>query len=180
MTTIIGFETEDGCTLAADAMTTGSDNRAYMGKGMHKIHKWAEYLLAPAGPGAMCDVVAHLWTPPVPPANAGVPFIAGNVVPSLKKSFAEYGLSFQVRDEEKVEFEMLLALQGRIYHIANDGTVLTHHRGIYGIGTGGAYAIGVLSAGESLAMAEAVAMENDVNTRGPWLEYHQKRTAGSR
>jgi len=172
MTTILGVEGLRHATLVADGLTTGSDNRRYTGPGMEKIATLGPYLIAAAGPGAACDA-AITWTPPTPPARADVDFIRSTFVPALRAALEARGAAFTPSEDSSLQ--LLVALQGRIYKIDTDGTVVTHQLGRYAIGSGAGYAIGALAAGASPDLAMQIAADNDVSTSGPFQTATQRR-----
>lgn len=172
MTTIVGVEHVWGCTLMADGMTTGGDNRRYAGQGMEKIVKRGEYLLAPGGAGAACDAVAA-WLPPPAQRKVDVKWMRSEFVPAMRAALREQGI--ELTGKEEPGLEVLVAVHGRIYLIASDGTILTHQSGFMALGTGAAYAIGALWHGATPRQAMETAIAEDANTGYPIQVMKQPR-----
>lgn len=161
MTTIVGVQYEWGAVVGSDMQTTNGDYRPYNGPAMVKQRRVGPYLVACSGAGAACDVTMYRWKPPDPGKRSGFRFIVSHVVPSL-------AAARKAADCEEAELTTLLVLGGDLFHIESDGTVLHHERGIYGIGSGSAYAIGALWVGASVEEALEVAAANDAYTSGPF------------
>jgi ATP-dependent protease HslVU (ClpYQ) peptidase subunit len=163
MTTIIGVQEEDACTLYADNQTTYGE-RPYFHRDLQKIIKRNGYLLAAAGGARATDVINFTWKPPAFKEEAGISeheFVVTRVIPSLEQVLMLNGC-----EEQGDEFAMLIALRGRIFEIASDFSVLVHIDGRYGIGTGAPYALGALAYGVNPLMCLVVAMENDIYSGG--------------
>ena len=173
MTTIIGQRTSEGCVIAADALTT-SDGRPFAGPSIRKIVDRGEYLLAASGAGGLCDHITHVWRPPNYRGSSTVyDFLTATVVPSLMKSLRASDML--TGDKEENTFQLVLALAGEVFQIEADGTVLDDVRGLYGIGSGAAYALGALEAGADISEALDIAALFDVYTRAPIQIMRQHR-----
>ena len=163
MTTIIGIEDLDGCTLLADSQTTSGD-RPYFDKSLAKIVRRGDYLIAVAGSGRASDIINWRWR--IPDADDAVDlyeFMITHIVPSVRLTLSANNFS-QEKDEDL--YVMLSAIHGRIFEIETDGTVLVRQDGTYGIGTGAPYAIGALAAGATPREAMQIAFRNDIYTGG--------------
>ena len=64
MTTIIGLQDGNGCSMFADSQTTNGE-RPYFHRDLEKIVKRGQYLLAGAGSARAVDIAHWLWTPPL-------------------------------------------------------------------------------------------------------------------
>lgn len=161
MTTIIGVQHQWGVEMAADSQVTWGD-RPYSAFGVDKIVNRKGYLLAAAGEGRVADMVCYEWNPPkIPTAGDLYPFMVAKVVPSLRKMLADAGA-----DLKGIDFAALVAVRGQLFGISSDFTVMRDENGLYGIGTGGDYAVGALHAGADVEQAVMIAMKLDVNTGG--------------
>lgn len=163
MTTIIGIEDATGCYLAADNQTT-VDNRPFFDPSTPKIRSIGDFLVACAGAGLACDIVNHMWYPPVLGSfhSSAYEFMVTDVVPAIKRAFEANGFP----SSEDESYAILIAYQGHLFEIGSDGTVLSREDGIYGIGTGSTFAIGALEAGATLEEAMRIASSNDIYTGG--------------
>jgi ATP-dependent protease HslVU (ClpYQ) peptidase subunit len=163
MTTIIGLQTDTGCSIYADGQTTGG-TRSYFHNELRKIHTRNGYLLAAAGPARPTDVINFQWKPPSWPPELHMneyAFMVTRVIPSLQQALTLNGC-----EEVGEEFSMLIALRGNLFEIGCDFSVLVRDDGIYGIGSGAPYAIGILWAGVSITVAMAAASANDIYSGG--------------
>lgn len=172
MTTILGIQHDWGCEMHADAQVTAE--RDYRHPDMVKVVDRDGYLLAASGDTVACDVVMYRWRPPEPPKTptAAFPFMVATVGPSIRKTLHKLAPA-----ASRTEVVVLLAYAGELFTVDADGCVIRHHAGIYGIGSGAAYAIGALYAGATPEQALKVAAENDPWTRGPFTSHTQTKPA---
>lgn len=174
MTTIIGIQENDRALILADALTS-NDGRPFTGPSIRKIVTRGEYLLAAAGAGGTCDFINHVWKPPHYRHSSEVyEFLASTVVPSLIKGLKANDLMANEK-EENTTWQLMLALDGQVFQIEADGTVLQDVSGLYGIGTGAAYALGALQAGATEQEAMQIASMFDIYTRPPFQILKQVR-----
>lgn len=173
MTTIVGLQDRGYCWMAADSQTTDRD-RAFVSRRQNKIVQRGEYLIGVAGDGAACDIAQFMWRPPSPMQPDLYLHMVATAIPSLKKALVSNGFS-PSRDDDAT-LEMLIAVEGNLFHIASDFTVLMRDDGIYGIGSGSSYAIGALAAGASLEEAIEIAADNDMYTGLPCQVIRQEAT----
>jgi ATP-dependent protease HslVU (ClpYQ) peptidase subunit len=170
MTTIVGLQEHDRCTIGADAQTSSGD-RFYASPRQPKVVDLFGALVACAGSGYACDVAMHRWRPPASTGIDTYKHMVTKVVPSLRAAFAEHDVTF--KDDES--FQALIAIEGEIFHIESDFTVLLRDDGMYAIGSGAAYAIGALHMGASIAEAIEIAAANDIYTSLPATVITQRR-----
>jgi len=173
VTTIVAVQHDWGVEIGSDLQTTNGDNRAYNGARMVKQISRDGYIIACGGTAAPCDVAMYLWQPPVVPKVTKkhrpdmYQFAITEVVPSLRLALAEIG--YKMDESDKATFSCLLVANGEVFLIESDGTVMHHQSGIYGIGSGGSYAVGALYAGASMMQALETAALNDAFTSGPFV-----------
>lgn len=179
MTTIIGIQHEWGAQIFADGQTTGEDGRPYNHEDMRKVVKRGEYLIATAGGGAACDVVAQAWLPPVFKGKDPYREMVVSIVPNLRK-FLRLTLNYEMDGKDGHDLTVLIAVHGHLFLIEDDGTVMLHPQGVYGIGTGSAYAVGALYAGADIRMAMTIANMNDVYTGTPFVQEEQVKPGKER
>lgn len=161
MTTILGVQHQWGVEMAADSQITWGD-RPVNSFGVNKIANRNGYLLAAAGDGRIADMVCYEWRLPKLPASGDLyQFMVAKVVPSLRKELTDAGV-----DVKSAEFAVLIAARGQLFAFSSDLTVVRDEDGLYGIGTGGDYALGALYAGADVEQAIMIAMKLDVNTGG--------------
>jgi len=177
VTTIAGIQHDWGCTILTDGVSTGSDYRVHNDPGIPKVVQRAEYLIAPAGATFACDAVMYGWNPPPFVGKEPLREIVASVVPSMRSHLSSVGYEMDGKHESPMV--ALIAVHGVIYQIDTDGSVVLNRHGIYGIGTGGAYAVGALMAGANENDALLIACENDVYTGAPGHIQHQRKPGWS-
>lgn len=130
MTTILGIQGDGFGVLAADSLFV-SGSRPYVSNGMDKIRHVNGVWIGFAGDGLAIDMVAG-W---VPNKNTW-----HELAMSLKDHFATK--SYTHADDA---WDALCLVDGVVVEIGSDYSWVCDDDRIYGIGTGGDYAIGALS-----------------------------------
>ena len=161
MTTIIAVQNSKGFVFAADAQVTEGD-RAYMHPRMTKITEIGDYVMAGAGSSRCCDVVLFGWEPPIYDGTEHYKFMVSKFIPEMRKQHEDAGITLK----EDEDFVFLVGFNGRVFHVAGNYAVLETNTGLYGIGTGAAYALGALAQGATIQEAMKVAKKFDINTGG--------------
>jgi ATP-dependent protease HslVU (ClpYQ) peptidase subunit len=161
MTTILGVQHRNGFTLAADTQTTNGD-RPYIHSDMKKITVSNNIWIAGAGVGRVCDVVQYCWTPPTYYGNSEYEFMISKVIPSMRIVIERNGVT--LKDDDS--FQFLFGVNGKLFEVSDNYTVLTNTNKFYGIGSGANYGIGALMAGATIRKAIEISAELDVYTGG--------------
>lgn len=174
MTTIVGVQYKDKCIIAADNQVTADGGRRYNHPDMKKIAKRGAFLIAGSGEVQPCDVVQHMWNPPkvtLKDSEDIYHFMITKAMTSLRKCLTDNGYDFNEGKgdgkAEETRFNFIMAVGGELFDIADDLSVIRSGDGIYGVGSGSAYAIGALHAGAKPQQAIEIAAKLDVNTSGP-------------
>lgn len=170
MTTIIGAQYPWGCEIGADGRTS-DDGRPFNGRAMAKVVARSEYLLAASGAGAVCDYITHVYRPPAYRGEDPYEFFVCTFSPHLQKALKINNFSGPSDDDDG--WQLIAAVDGYVLQVASDGTVLQSADGIYGIGTGAAYAIGAHEAGAPVDEALEVAARFDIYTGEPFTVLRQ-------
>ena len=174
MTTIIGIQGLGSCLLAADSQTTSESGRPYVHPDVQKITERGEYLIACSGDADACDIIQHVWQPPKPPKKDQYRFMVIEVSKSIRECLEENDYSID-KDDKDAGFFILIALGAVIYEIDQSFNISLRQDGIYGIGSGSAYAMGALYAGVEWEEALRIAEINDVNTGAPFIHKLQSK-----
>lgn len=177
MTTILGIQKKDHCLIIADSRVTDDDGRIYTHPRMAKITKRGKFLIAGAGTTQPCDIIQHMWRPPTPPTMAYKDlyhYVIESVVPSMRTALAVNGYQPD-KENNDADFIFLIALGGMIFEIDDSLSVLLRDDGIYGIGSGSAYALGALHAGANWRQAMHVAAKNNIFTAAPFITFKQSK-----
>ena len=175
MTTIVGVCKNGNVTLGADSQVT-DDDRKNNSSVMEKITKNNGYLLAGSGDATPCDILQHIFIPPVPTVVERknlYKFMITKFVPAMRECLEDNGWKSDPKDDSG--FSMLIAFDGELFDIGDDFSVLLNDDGIYGVGNGSKYAIGALFAGASVEKALEIAAHNDIYTSGPFQIVKQQK-----
>jgi ATP-dependent protease HslVU (ClpYQ) peptidase subunit len=177
MTTIIGLQEKDSCLLIADSRVTDDSGRTYSHPRVSKITKRGKFLIAGAGSTQPCDIVQHMWKPPSPTTTQYKDlyhYMIESVVPSIRVALTVNGYQPD-KENDDPDFIFLIAIKGTIFEIDETLSVLMRDDGIYGIGSGSAYAVGALQAGATWRQAMNIAAKNNVFTAPPFVTHKQTK-----
>lgn len=176
MTTIVGVVKNGHVILGADSQVT-SQTRPNMHPKMQKITNNNGYLIAGSGDSTPCDILQHIFIPPVPTITERkdlYKFMITKFVPAMRETLDENGYKLDGSDKD-AGFDMLFAFDGEIFEIDSDFSVLLNGEGIYGIGSGSPFAIGALSMGGTVEQSLDIAVKNDIYTSGPFQIVKQSK-----
>ena len=192
MTTLIAFQHEDFCLIAADSQTTGygiANDCLPMGK----IAINGDYLVSAAGLVRGMNIIQHAFVPPKPPKANLDKFMVKKFVPALRKCFVESG--YDIRHEgmpASNDNDFIIAANGTLYFLDEVYGLERSSNPIYCTGTGMQLA---LAAAEALGIAECddyeeaieileqavkIAIKYDINSGGKIQMALQTKTGESR
>jgi ATP-dependent protease HslVU (ClpYQ) peptidase subunit len=181
MTTIVATCKNGNVIIGADSQVTDQDRR-HNSLTMEKITKNNGYLIAGSGDAGPCDILQHIFVPPVPSVNERknlYNFMITKFVPSMRECLDENGYKPDPNDKDS-GFNMLIAYDGEVFDIGDDFSVIVNNKGIYGVGNGMKYAVGALEAGASVERALEIAADNDIYTSGPFQIIKQQKKSNTR
>ena len=181
MTTIVGVVKNGHVIMGADSLVTAGINK-HIHPQMEKIINNNGYLIGGAGDVAACDIFMYMWVPPMPNAAQRknlYKFMITDVVPSMKEALEENGYTND-KDDKESGFEMLLAIDGELFNISDDFSVLMDQTGIYGVGSGAPFALGSLHTGGTVEKALEIAEKLSPYTAGPFQIVKQSKQIKSR
>ena len=145
MTTLVGIQLDDGCLMAADSQIT-EDNLRTISTATPKIISVGRYLLGITGDSRPGDILSYNWTPPAYKGADPVQWMGKKVLPSMLTAFKENGYDpYEAVKEKDAGFDYLVAFNGNLFHIATDLSFIQNTNGLYGLGSGGAFALGYLA-----------------------------------
>jgi len=156
MTTIIGIEVNQGAIIAADGRISTYDQTGYNTQisALHdttKIHTTNHYTIGTAGDLRAINIIAHTLNPPKPPKQATpnqlYKYLITQLVPQLQQTFDEHKYSTRNNEPNQTaehSSTLLIAIQGHIFYIEGDYSVMRDTTGLYACGTGAPYALGYL------------------------------------
>lgn len=162
MTTIVGVQYDGFCELVADSLVSNDAGRMWTHPDMTKINRRGAFLIAGAGEVAACDVAQHIWDPPVPTEKDKrdvYHFMITKVIPSLRDCLKANGWNFDKEEEGATtsRFQFLMAVNGELFDIGDDLSVMRDADGFYGVGSGADIALGALHAGADAEEAVEIA-----------------------
>lgn len=177
MTTIVGVCKNGNVTLGADTQVTDGARKNIHTK-MEKISKLNGYLIAGSGDSQPCDILQHIFEPPVPTVAERKDlyhFMIVKFVPAMRDCLEENGWKPD-REDKDTGFNMLIAFDGEMFDIGDDFSVILNGDGIYGVGSGSPYAMGALYAGATVEQSLEIAAKNDVYTSAPFQIVRQQKS----
>jgi ATP-dependent protease HslVU (ClpYQ) peptidase subunit len=178
MTTIVAVCKNGNVTMGADSQVTDG-SRPNRHPKMEKITKNNGYLIAGSGDSQPCDILQHIFIPPVPTVQERkdlYKFMIVKLIPAMRECLEDNGWKPSTDDKDS-GFNMLFAFDGEVFDIGDDFSVLLNDDGIYGVGSGSPYAMGALYAGATVERALEYAASNDIYTSGPYQIVKQQKQA---
>lgn len=145
VTTLVGVQTATRVVLAADSQVT-EDNLRSIVTSAPKIVDVGRYLLGITGDTRPGDILTYNWKPPAPKYGENPTYFMGRkVIPSIIQTFRDNGYDYlEALKDKDSGFDYLLAFNGNLFHIACDLSFFQSEYGVYGLGTGGQFAMGYL------------------------------------
>jgi ATP-dependent protease HslVU (ClpYQ) peptidase subunit len=177
MTTIVAICKNGNVTMGADSQVTDG-TRPHRHPSMEKITKNNSWLIAGSGDSTPCDILQHIFVPPVPTVSERkdlYKFMITKFIPAIRDCLEENDWKPDQQDKDS-GFNMLFAFDGEVFDIGNDLSVLINEDGIYGVGSGSQWAMGALYAGASVEKALEYASTNDIYTSGPFQIVRQQKS----
>jgi ATP-dependent protease HslVU (ClpYQ) peptidase subunit len=144
VTTLIGIQLEDRAVFAADSQIT-EDNLRTISTSTPKIIHVGKYLLGITGDTRPGDILAYNWKPPTYKGADPIQWMGTKVLPSILAAFKENGYEpYDATKEKEAGFDYLVSFDGNLFHIATDLSFIQSDSAIYGLGSGGQFALGYL------------------------------------
>ena len=179
MTTLIAFQHENYCIIAADTQTTGYGLKADCSP-MGKIAQNGKYLVSAAGLVRGMNLIQHAFVAPNPSRSKNLDkFMVNSFIPALRKTFTNSG--YDVKSDglpASFENDFIIAVNGTLYFI-DEGYGLERTKDkLYCTGTGATLALGAATALgieevddyeeaiDVLEIAVKTAMKYDINSGG--------------
>jgi hypothetical protein len=129
--------------------------------------------------------LTYNWKPPTYKGAEPIQWMGKKVMPSILTAFKENGYDpYEATKDKDAGFDYLVSFDGNLFHIACDLSFVKSDEGLYGIGTGGHFALGYLysldritpsSVERHARMALKIATVLDVNTHPPIQYVVQER-----
>lgn len=150
MTTLIAFQHDDFCLIAADTQTTGYDLASDC-EPMGKIAKNGKYLVSAAGLVRGMNLIQHAFNPPNAPRTSKPEaldkFMISTLIPSLRKCFMQSGYDIKSDgDPASHDNDFIIAVNGTLYFIDGVYGVERTKTKVYATGSGMKLALGAADA----------------------------------
>jgi 20S proteasome alpha/beta subunit len=139
----VGVEGIDFALLVADSQIT-EDNLVTIATSTPKIVSVGKFLIGISGDTRPGDILAYNWKPPNYRGEDPVQFMGKKVIPSLITTFTDNNYDYN-KVEKDGGFDYLFAFNGNIFRVACDLSFFQSNLGVYGIGSGGQFALGYLT-----------------------------------
>ena len=201
MTTIVGLQGNGFAVVANDSRLSDSDNNGFVSRistvrpSSGKVAKNGKYLIGAAGDMRAINILHHVFSPSAPPANMTGSkldkFFTSRFIPDLRECFDSQGYSSPTNEQSDHMAEhgssIIAVVHGTIYVVDSDYAWSSDNSGLYAIGTGSPYALGVLKAllpkkqltatqAKGLALkALAIAAHYDPHTGPPFYTHLQEQ-----
>ncbi len=150
MTCIVAIADGDrGVIMAADGQATADDFT--IPRATPKIHCAGNYLIGASGPARTGDLVCYAFDPPPPPPPDAQPYalpalLTTAFVDRLRAVFREGGAMKTEDGVDNTDTVLLVGVQGRVFVVYQDLSVVESTRGYAAIGSGHEIASGALAA----------------------------------
>ena len=173
MTTIIGVQYEDNCVMVADSLVSDDTGRLWSHPDMTKLNERGAFIIGGSGEVSPCDIAQHIWEPPVLTVKDKKDvyhFMITKAMPSLRECLKANGFNFdEPQDKDSgSRFQFLMAVNGELFDIGDDLSVMRNGDGFYGVGSGAPIALGALHAGAEPVEAVEIAAKLSIYSAGPF------------
>lgn len=180
MTTIIGVQYDGYTELVADSLVSDDSGRTWIHPDMTKINRRGSFLIAGSGEVGPCDIAQHIWTPPKPTEQDKKDvyhFMITKAMPSLRECLKANGYNFDEADDKNTSsrFQFIMSVNGELFDIGDDLSVMRSADGFYGVGSGADFALGALHAGAEPTEAVEIACKVSAFSGGPIQQVFQHR-----
>jgi hypothetical protein len=130
--------------LCADSQIT-EDNLRTISTTTPKIIPIGRYLLGIVGDSRPGDILTYNWNPPAYKGADPIQWMGKKVMPSILAAFKENGYDpYEATKDKDSGFDYLVSFNGNLFHVACDLSFIQSDYGLYGLGTGGHFALGYL------------------------------------
>lgn len=149
MTTVAAIQGDGWAVVGADSRVLSGTRIYSMTRKGGKIASRGSFLIVGSGDVRALNIVLYSFDPPKGvPAGTGRPldtFFTREVIPYLRRLFDEHGYKVADDNDDDV-FEFIFVVNSAIYVVDKYFTWVRDSSGLYSMGSGGEYAIGVLQA----------------------------------
>lgn len=183
----MAVQTPKFAVIGSDSQINYDNRRVRQPIPAAKLQPVGEYLIGYAGDLRAGQILHYIFVPPKPTAVKQQydldQFVTSALVPKIKDVWEANGYT---NTEDGTN--LLVAVMGIIYEIGSDYSWTRDQRNVYGIGSGGDYALGYLSGFKSpttrtqaenlVVEAVGAASEYDINTSTTAVVYYQPMKRG--
>lgn len=163
MTTIIAIEHENGVTFGFDSKVSyGSEHADLEGS---KVFANGEVVFGICGAVLDANIFRYAELPKLDAHEWDIDrWVTTQLLPALHSALRDRGALEVSNGKLSTGGGILLAIRGRVYQAAYDGSWTRHTNKLYSIGSGSSYALGALAVGASVREALRAAEVYDKGT----------------
>lgn len=184
MSTLAAVQGDGWCVIGADSQLTEGSRIYSATESSGKLIKTTHFIIGVVGELFPLQRLAHVYFgDPLLYVGGVQMWIHKHLIPLLRELYVEYDIPLVPKDK-KDGATYLLAVNGEIYCIGDDFTWTQDRRGLYGIGSGGDFALGCLDsniipgvgpdwAKRVMDVAINTASKFDINTSAPAVVHTQ-------
>lgn len=169
MTTIIARKENGTVTLGWDSQSTGGGETAHVEK-VAEIN--GQFHIGVAGRTRYGNILKYVSVPSLHEAEHetgnydAFGYLITQVVPAWAKGLKDQFDRIPDQADDWPDGVAIVILQGRLFRVHHDFTVVEANRDFIGIGSGSDYALGALAAGKSVKKSLEIAADLDLFTGG--------------
>lgn len=175
MTCVIGIETPSGVVMAADSLSVQGWAKDF--STTEKIFRVGPFTIGGCGHMRATQLVRHTLKVQPPAEDPDLyPYMVGEFVPALRACLSEGGYAHKENEVETArESSWLVGVNKQLFYIGSDYCTSRSKRGYDAIGSGSAYACGVLHALadehplKQCEVALSAAAEHNIGVAPPFL-----------
>ena len=167
MTTVVAVERGGDVEFAADSQVSWGSRKDPAGA--EKLIRNGDVVFGFSGAVRIENLLQFVKFPPLARKVRGVDvdrWVVGEFVPAIQECFLDAKASLVSSEQQTVESNFLVAVNGRAYNIGSDFSWTRSKSGRYAIGSGSRFAMGALMAGASAVEAVKIACGLDVYSGG--------------
>lgn len=162
MTTIVAVQEKGNVVFASDSQTSWGGRKSWSAE---KVFRNGGLVIGAAGDVRVSNVfeAAELPQPETSLKRRGdiYRWLVNTLIPALQKALEDARTLSESNGETGNRGSFLVAVNNQVFELSSDFAVTTERNGKYAIGSGGAVAIGALSAGASPREAVKIATLHD-------------------
>lgn len=177
MTVVVGLQTNDGVLFGADSATLAGWDVRHHGPETAKLWTQGRFVFGHSGDVRWAQLLRYVWEPPEPPETVTLGWLIRTVATSMRDIAKQYDCLVKPKETEPavLQSSFLFAIDGRIYRLFANFTVMPVEHGYDALGCAEDLALGALYATEGrtdpetrVRLALEAAAAHNAAIRGPF------------